>query len=94
MDVGRAAIFHRGKSMRMISGLLLGLGLALWTPLASAQEPIAIQVTIGADGAINVIDAKTGKVLARVAGQKGQAAPDAQKQLEHARHQLEEMLRK
>lgn len=85
-----------------IRGLIFSLGLGVFMTCASAQaqdaaKPIAIQVVIGADGSVQIIDAKTGKVLTTVPAQ-GQARPmkpkadEAQQQLEQARKQLERVL--
>ncbi len=53
----------------------VGLGVALWAGQASAQDAQpAIQIVIGTDGSVRVIDAKTGKILANVPAQ-GQAKP-------------------
>jgi hypothetical protein len=52
--------------MRSIGGLFLcvGLGVLIASSNGLAQDkPIAIQVVIGADGSVKVIDAKTGKEL-------------------------------
>jgi hypothetical protein len=84
----------------LLRGFIVSLGLAVvisggW---ASAQDaPKAIQVVIGADGSVKVIDVKTGKVIADVAGKvQEKPAPKAddqeKKQRDQARQQLERAL--
>jgi hypothetical protein len=86
--------------MRGISGLVFGLGLGvlLTGGQAKAQEAAkpAVQIVIGADGSVRVIDAKTGKEIARVVAEKqadSSQKQQAQKQLEKARKELERVLR-
>jgi hypothetical protein len=89
--------------MRGISGWIVsvGVGVFLTSGWASAQDAVkpAVQVIIGADGSVKVIDPSTGKEINSVVT-KVQTAPKADQQrlqahgqLELARMQLERVLR-
>jgi len=96
-----ASTFLGGRHMRSISWLIfsLGLGVFLSSGSAGAQDAVkpSVQVVIGPDGSVKVIDPKTGKEVPSVVTKlpaKPAAAPakELQIHLELAHFELEKLL--